>query len=375
MIVGQRRVGKSYFLKEIMHFISQQQPKANIIYINKELFDFSFIVTAQQLVEYVTEKSQPENNVLVIDEVQEIREFEKAVRHFFTQGFDVYLSGSNSDMLSGELATLLSGRYIQIQINPLNFQEFCTFHQLEQTKASMLLFVRYGGMPYLKHVALEDEIVYNYLKNIYQTILLKDVVARYGIKNIELLERLVLFLSDNVGSIVSAKKITDFLKSQHQKISSSVLMNYLTYMNNAFFVNKIRRFDLQGKRFLEIGEKYYFSDTGIRNALVGFKAKDMNKILENVVYNHLVSSGFSVSIGKLSDLEIDFIATKSSERLYFQVAYLLNDDKTIEREFGNLKKINDNYPKYVVSMDDFSFDNDAGIQHLSLFDFLTTLTF
>ncbi len=225
-------------------------------------------------------------------------------------------------------------------------------------------------MPYLKNLPLEEELVYNYLRNIYQSILLKDVVARYNLKNVDFLERLVLFLADNVGSIVSAKKITDFLKSQQMKISNSVVLNYLSYINNAFFINKTKRFDLQGKRFLEIGEKYYFTDFGIRNALIGFKPQDINKILENVVYSHLISINYTVSIGKLSNLEIDFIATKNNKTAYIQVAYLLSDDKVIEREFGNLQKINDNYNKYVISLDTFQFDNKEGIEHLMLLNFL-----
>ena len=370
VIIGQRRVGKSYFLRQIKQYISTTNLQANIIYINKESFDFETIVSASDLVAYVTNKANPNNNVLIIDEVQEIKEFEKGVRHFLLQEFDIYLSGSNSEILSGELATLLSGRYIQIRINPLNFKEFCTFHNKQANKNTLNLYLRYGGMPYLRHVTMDEEVVYNYLKNIYQTILLKDVVARYAIKNVDLLERLVLFLADNVGSIVSAKKISDFLKSQQQKISPSVITNYLNYLNNAFFTNKTLRYDLQGKRYLEIGEKYYFSDTGMRNALVGFKPMDINKVLENAVFSHLQSMGYTISVGKLYNMEIDFIAEKQNQKHYIQVAYLLSNEKVVEREFGNLRKINDSYPKYVISMDEFILDSQSGIKHLSFFGFL-----
>ncbi|MFW6222732.1 MAG: ATP-binding protein [Bacteroidota bacterium] len=371
IIIGQRRVGKSYFLRQIKQYILTHNPRATIIYINKESYDFAHIISAAELVAYTTSKSSQGNNVLIIDEVQEIKEFEKGVRHFLGQGFDIYLSGSNSDMLSGELATLLTGRYIQIRINPLTFKEFCTFHNKKHDETSLNLYLRYGGMPYLHHINLDDdEIVYNYLKNIYQTILLKDVVARYSIKNVDLLERLVLFLADNAGSIVSAKKISDFLKSQRLTISSSVITNYLYYLNNAFFIIKTRRYDLQGKRFLEIGEKYYFSDTGMRNALVGFKPQDINKILENAVYNHLQSMNYDISIGKLHDLEIDFIAEKHNQKVYIQVAYLLKDEKVVAREYGNLKKISDNFPKYVISMDTITLDNQDGIKHMKMLDFM-----
>ncbi len=371
VIVGQRRVGKSYFTKQLINYISKKQPKKNIIYLNLELFEFSTINTSEKLVRYIEEKSKQAENVVFIDEIQEIKDFERAVRHFFTKNYNIYITGSNSSLLSGELATMLSGRYVQFRINPLTFLEFCKFHNLEKNQESVNLFIKFGGMPFLKNLDLKDaEVVFTYLRNIYQPILLKDVVARYKLKNVDFLERLVLFLADNTGSIVSAKKIADFLKSQNMKISNSVILNYLQYINDAFFINKTRRYDLQGKRYLEIGEKYYFSDVGIRNALVGFKAQDINKILENVVFSHLIAMGYKVSIGKIKNLEIDFIAEKNNNRVYIQVAYLLSDEKVIEREFGNLQKINDNYSKYVVSQDQFQFDNEQGIKHLTLLDFL-----
>lgn len=370
VIVGQRRVGKSYFTKQLMSYLQIQKPEANIIYINMELFEFSTINTVSDFVNYVDKHSASSENILIVDEIQEIKEFERGIRHFFSKNYHIYITGSNSSLLSGELATMLSGRYIQFRINPLNFSEFCVFHNLEANQNTLNLYIKFGGMPYLKNLALEEEVVFTYLKNIYQTILLKDVVARYNLKNVDFLERLVLFLADNLGSIVSAKKITDFLKSQSMKLSNSVVLNYLNYIDNAFFINKTRRYDLQGKRFLEIGEKYYFTDVGIRNALVGFKPRDMNKVLENVVYSHLISLGYTISVGKFHDLEIDFIAQKENNTIYIQVAYLLTNDKAIEREFGNLQKINDNYSKYVISYDQFQFDNQNGIQHLTLLNFL-----
>lgn len=370
VIVGQRRVGKSYFLQQLISYISNEYNNPNILYINKELFDFNFINTAEDLVKYVESKKENDNNFVFVDEVQEIREYEKAIRHFFTKGYDVYISGSNSDLLSGELASLLSGRYIQFRIHPLNFPEFCEFHSLNNSPENLEKYLKYGGMPYLRNVTMDEEVIYNYLKNIHQTILLKDVVARYKIKNVDFLERLILFLSDNLGSIVSAKKISDFLKSQSVSLSSSVVMNYMNYIDNAYFINKTRRYDLQGKRFLEIGEKYYFTDTGIRNSIVGFRPDDINKILENVVYSHLISQGYQVSVGKLYSTEIDFIAKKKHDIKYIQVCYLLSDQKVIEREFGNLQSINDNYPKYVISYDNIQFDDHHGIKHLTLYNFL-----
>jgi predicted AAA+ superfamily ATPase len=376
VIIGQRRVGKSYFTRQIMDYVKMHNDKKNIVYINMEQFKFSGIINANDLVKYVDENSMAGENVLIIDEVQEIKEFEKAVRHFFNLNYDVYITGSNSELLSGELATMLSGRYIQFRIHPLDFIEFCKFHNLEQNQNALDLYIKFGGMPYLKNLDLEnEEAVYVYLKNIYETILLKDVVARYNLKNIDFLERLVYFLADNIGSIVSAKKITDFLMSQKLKISHSVVLNYLNYMSQAFFINKAQRYDIQGKRFLEVGEKYYFTDVGIRNALMGFKPQDMNKIIENLVYSHLISLGYKVSVGKLNDYEIDFIAEKHKKKMYLQVAYLLSDEKTIAREFGNLNRINDNYPKYVISYDRFQFDDYQGISHLTLLNFLKNRDF
>ncbi len=371
VIVGQRRVGKSFFTKQLISQLNKHNEKTNIIYINMELFEFSKLNKAEDLVNYVEHNSKSVKNILIVDEIQEIKEFEKAIRHFFSKNYNIYITGSNSSLLSGELATMLSGRYIEFKINPLNFLEFCKFHKLEKTQSSVNKFIKFGGMPYLKNLDLEnEEVVFTYLRNIYQTILLKDVVARYKLKNVDFLERLVFFLADNVGSIVSAKKITDFLKSQNMKISNSVVLNYLTYINNAFFINKTRRYDLQGKRFLAIGEKYYFTDVGIRNALVGFKSQDINKVLENVVFSHLVSMDYKVSIGKISNLEIDFIAQKNNKKIYIQVAYLLSNEKVIEREFGNLEKIKDNYDKYVVSLDQLQFHNNKGIEHITLLNFL-----
>lgn len=319
---------------------------------------------------HIEQKYRPTENIVFIDEIQEVKDFERAVRHFFTKNYNIYITGSNSSLLSGELATMLSGRYVQFRINPLNFLEFCKFHNLEANWQTVDLFIKFGGMPFLRNLELQEEIAFTYLRNIYQTILLKDVVARHKLKNVDFLQRLVLFLADNNGSIVSAKKIGDFLKSQNVKISNSVILNYLQYINDAFFINKTKRYDLQGKWYLEIGEKYYFSDVGIRNALVGFKALDTNKILENVVFSHLISMGYKVSIGKIDNLEIDFIAEKNNDKAYIQVTYLLADKKVIEREFGNLQKINDNYNKYVVSYDHFQFDNNNGIKHLTILDFL-----
>ncbi len=373
VITGQRRVGKSFFLQEIADFIRKNNKNANIIYIDKELYDFINIQNADELVSYVKSKIiNNKTNAIFIDEVQEISDFQIAIRSFFSQNYDIYITGSNSTMLSGELTTLLSGRYIEIKIFPLTFVEFLEFHNLDNSTSALDLFLRFGGMPYLKNINLEFNLVKDYLSGIYETIILKDVVKRHSIKHIDLLERLILFLADNIGSILSAKKISDFLKSQRLKISSSVILNYLSFLSEAFFINKAQRFDIQGKRYLEILEKYYFTDIGIRNILLGFRPQHIGKIIENIVFMHLVSNGFNVSVGKLYDYEIDFIAEKDNKKIYIQATYLLNEQNVIDREFGNLLKIkNDASPKIVVSYDTLKFDDFQGVKHVRLIDFLS----
>ncbi|MBN2090611.1 ATP-binding protein [candidate division KSB1 bacterium] len=373
VIIGQRRVGKSYFLMEIMDTIKKQHPDANIIYINKELYEFDQIKTYHDLMSYIeTRKSVLNKNYLFIDEVQDIDQFEKALRSLQAAGnYDLYCSGSNAKMLSGDLATYLSGRYVEIKIFSLSYPEFLTFHRLENSLASLYAYIKFGGLPYLHHLSLEDDIVYNYLNNVYHTVLLKDIVARYQIRNVAFLERLVLFLADNVGNIFSAKRISDFLKSQQVQISPNVILNYLSYLTAAFFVFKVPRSDIMGKKIFEVGEKYYFEDLGIRHTIIGYQQRDINKVLENLVYNHLTISGYTITVGKIENKEIDFICTRHHEKMYVQVAYLIPDNSTWEREFGNLLAVNDNFPKLVVSMDEMIGKSSTGIIQLHIRDFLS----
>ncbi len=371
VIVGQRRVGKSYLLRQVADYIKENFANANTIFVDKEKFEFQDIQNAKDLVDFVKSRIKPNSlNAIFIDEVQEITEFQRAVVDFFSSGYDIYISGSNSALLSGELATLLSGRYIEIRVYPLDYKEFLRFHNLPDSQESVNKYLRFGGMPYLRNIGLEEELAGEYLKTVLETILLKDIVKRFNVRQIDLLERLVLFLADNIGNFVSAKSIADFLKSQRLKISPSVVLNYLKYLSNAFLVNRVRRYDLQGKRFLEILEKHYFTDLGLRNSIVGYKPGDIDGILENAVFCKLISDGYQVSVGKYNGYEIDFIARKQSETIYFQVAYVLTDTLTIDREFGNLLRIKDNHPKYVISMDTVRFDSYKGIKHLRLWDFL-----
>lgn len=374
VIVGQRRVGKSYFLFQIMDKIKKANKTANCIYLNKESEEFSAIQTGGDLLRFIAPKvSRRHKNCIFIDEIQEINGFEKALRHLSAQGeYDIYCTGSNAYMLSSEIATGLSGRYVEIPMHSLSFPEFLVFHQLKPDEAALFKYIRYGGLPYIINLKLTDEVVYDYLKNIYNTIVLKDVVARFGVRNINFLERLIVYLAENTGSFVSAKKISDFLKSQNLRISPNIVLNYLSHLVAAYFISPVKRSDIAGKKIFEINEKYYFSDLGLRHALIGYRQVDIGKILENLVYNHLQFLGYTITVGKSGAKKIDFICEQAGEKLYIQVAYLLPDEKVRAREFGNLLEIEDNYPKLVVSLDKMAGGNYQGIKHLHLLDFLTS---
>ena len=375
VIVGQRRVGKSYLLFQIIDIIKQKYKTANIIYVNKELNEFDWIKDYNDLLQYINQNiKKGKKNYIFIDEIQDIENFEKALRSLGAEEkYDIYCTGSNANLLSGELATYLSGRYIEIKVFSLSYKEFLLFHKLENNAETFLKFIRFGGLPYLVNLELDDAIVFHYLKNVYSTILLKDVVARHNIRNVNFLNNLVEYLADNTGSIVSAKKISDFLKSQKINISTNIVLDYLSFLQEAFFVLKTPRSIVQGKKIFEIGDKYYFEDIGLRHSLVGFKQMDINKILENIVFLHLITSGYKVTVGQLGKKEIDFVCQKQGKLIYVQVAYLINDDNK-EREFGNLILIGDNYPKFVVSMDEIDLEsNYKGIRHLNVREFLTKI--
>lgn len=372
VLTGQRRVGKSSLLMQVRDIILEGEPETNIIYINKELSEFSSISDSGSLFEYVSANSGHKGKVaLFIDEVQEIESFENVLRDLVTRNnFDIYCTGSNARLLSGELATFLSGRYIEIKVFGLSYSEFMMFHKLPDSADSFMSYMKFGGLPYLINLEMDSLIVSEYLSSIYNTILLKDVVARFNVRNVKFLENLVAFLAGNVGSIVSAKKISDFLKSQRINISTQVVIDYLGYLETSFLISRVKRTGIEGKRVFEIGEKYYFEDIGIRNTIAGFAVTDYNRILENIVYLHLRMAGYSVTVGKDGEKEIDFIASRSGEKIYVQVTYLLASRETIEREFGNLLEIPDNFPKYVVTMDEMHETTTfKGIKRLHVRDF------
>ena len=372
VFTGQRRVGKSFMLFQIMQLILKNNPEANIIYINKEDIAFDEIKTASDLSSYlVAHSSEEEMNFIFIDEIQEITGFEKAIRSLLlNENNDIYITGSNAKLLSGELASLLGGRTVEFTIHSLSYIEFLTFHKLADSNQNLLKYFKYGGLPYLINLKLTDDIVFEYLKNIYTTIVYRDVVFRYNIRSTNFLERLILFLANNIGSLFSAKSISNFLKSQKVNIAHNQVQTFTDYLTNAFLIHKVARYDIGGKRIFEIGEKYYFENNGIRNTIVGYKPGDQAKIMENIVYQQLLYKGYDVKIGWLETQEIDFVATKNNEITYVQVALRLDNDKTIEREFGNLLKIKDNYPKMVITMEEQFENSYRGITHLPIRKFL-----
>lgn len=371
VLMGQRRVGKSYLLFQLMEAIRKEEKQAHIIYINKEDLQFDFIKNASDLNEYVLSQLKTgERNYIFIDEIQDITDFEKALRSLLLdENNDLYITGSNAKMLSGELATYLSGRYIEVNVYSLSYPEFLVFHRLEDNDVSMMEYFKFGGLPYLINLPLTDQ-AFEYLKTVYATIILRDVVSRYNLRNSNFLEKLVQFLADNMGSLFSSKRISDFLKSQQTNIAPNQIRQYTGYLVNAGIIHEVSRYDVAGKRIFETGSKFYFENTGIRNAIIGYNIRDMGKLLENIVYNHLIYLGYTVKVGWLHALEIDFIAQRSAELLYVQVALKLDSESTIEREFGNLLKIQDNYPKMVVTNDHFSGNTYQGVQHLYIRDFL-----
>lgn len=358
IITGQRRTGKSYMLIQLSDYIKKKNPEANIIFINKEEFAFDDIKNYKDLHAYVISKAQETNNCLFIDEIQEITGFQKAIRSLLQMGgFDIYCTGSNANLLSGDLATLLSGRYIEFSIHSLSYLEFLKFHKLENTNDALARYIKQGGLPFLIHLPDDDNIVFEYLENIYNTIFFKDIISRYNIRNVSFLGDLTRFLASNCGSLFSAHSIAKYLKSQQIKVSYDIIANYLEYLANAFIIHRVKRADIEGKKIFETGEKIFFDDVGLRNAIGGYRPEDISKIMENLVYLFLISNDYDVKIGDSKSTEIDFVAEKQNEKKYIQVAYLLKDEQTIQREFGNLIKINDNYPKYVVSFDELQTPN------------------
>ena len=376
VITGMRRVGKSYLLRQLIEELRLEGvPESNILYIDKESLQFEHIQGYADLNREAlrTISTTTGRRYLLVDEVQEIEGWERAIASLAGRGdIDILITGSNANLLSSELATLLSGRYVEIPVYSLSFAEHLLFQgdTVGEQSKEFADYLRYGGMPATHHFPREEELIYQYIGSIYNTILLKDVVKRHAIRNVTLLENIARYLFDNIGCTMSAKRIADYLKSQRLRVGVDTVQNYLGYFTEALIAHKVRRFDLKGKRHLEVQEKYYLSEIGIRHAILGYRESDIGGLLENIVFLELKRRNYEVSIGKFGDREVDFVATRNRERIYIQVAYLLASEETIAREFGVLHDIPDNYPKLVVSMDTLFGDDSAGIRRLNLIDFL-----
>lgn len=373
-LTGQRRVGKSSILKTLREEL--EQSSANVIYINKEKNEFDSITDYTHLNDYIHNNlSDTEHNYILIDEVQNIDGFQKSLGNYYDRdNIDIVVTGSNAKMFSGELATLLSGRYFSIHIGSLSYPEFMTFHGLEDNDQSLNKYLNTGGLPNLRLLPIDDSNAVNdYLQSIYSTIVLKDVVEREGIRNVAFLERLTRYIADNIGKLFSVTNIATFMANEKDDVPSTTVKNYMRSLCNAYIINKIDRWDVRGKQILSTNEKYYFEDLGLRNILTSGNRKfDIEKLLENAVYLHLKTMGYTVNIGAMRAGEVDFVASKGNDRVYLQVAYLIASEETYNREFGTLMKIKDNYPKMVVSMDPlYSESSYDGIIHIPLRKFLT----
>jgi hypothetical protein len=378
VITGIRRSGKSTLLTQIIEMIRSTDVADNqILYINKELYEFDSIKTYSDLHEFVQKNLDFKSKkcYLFVDEVQEIDQWERAINSLLASSkIDIYITGSNASLMSSELASLLSGRYVEFKIFPLNYKEFraLLLHRgrQQELKNSFALYQRYGGFPGLHHIEWEDSIVRQYLQSLYSTVLLKDVIVRNSIRNAALLEKIAEYIVDNSGNITTANSISQFLKSQHRKASVETVQSYIQHFINGEVIRKVKRFDIKGKRLLETFEKYYMTDHGFRFALLGYSPQDISGQLENIVLLELLHRGYVVNIGKAGEFEVDFVAQRGDERLYLQVCSWLKSDKTIDREYRSLEQINDHFPKLVLSLDKGFDTNRKGIMWKNIEDFL-----
>ena len=374
-LVGSRRVGKSYILKDFIQRHSRDE-NSNIIYVDKEKKNFKSIKNKDDLDTWIEERFVPgKHNYILIDEVQEIESFEDSLCSWYTEDdTDVLITGSNSDLLSGELATRLSGRHVEIRVHPLTYMEFLQFHKLPDSDESLMTYLNYGGLPGLRTVGLDnEEQVWAYLASVFNTIMLKDIIERYDIRNIPFLNNLIAFYADTTGKLTSANSISKYMKSQNENVSSNLILLYRSFYSEAFLIDVVSRYDIHGKKLFESNEKIYWDDIGLRNLKAsGGMDSYIEKVIENAVYKQLSFLGYDIKVGVLNAGEVDFVCTKSGQTIYVQASYIIAEDTTREREFGPLEKIRDNYPKYVISATPYLTQrNENGIIHLSLRKFLT----
>ena len=379
VLTGIRRSGKSVMLKLIMEELKQNKiDEKQFININFENLINRELTTADKLHEYILKKASEikKKCYIFLDEIQEVKDWEKCINSLRVNeeyDFDIYITGSNAKLLSGELSTYLAGRYIEFVIYPFSFKEFLeTLKSIQQdvsTREAFQKYVKFGGMPFLYNLTFEEEASLQYLKDIYSSIILKDITQRNKIRDTDLLERVISYLIMNVGNNFSATSISKFFKSENRKVSVETILNYIKAAEESFLIYKVSRDDLIGKKVLNVNEKYYIADHGMREAILGSNQRDINQIFENIIYLELLRKGYNVRVGKVDNLEVDFVCTKGNEKIYVQVTYLLASPETIEREFTSLEKIDDNYPKYVISMDEFDMSRN-GIIHINIIDFL-----
>lgn len=378
VMTGIRRCGKSVMLDLIQDELKESGVRAEqMITFNFEAMSNAHLCTAQALHDEVMKRAAAiEGKVyLFFDEIQEVRQWEKAINSFRVElDCDIYITGSNAKLLSGELATVLGGRYVEFTIYPFSYAEFLELYRTVEPAASDAeVFQKYltiGGMPYLANLRYAPEPSKQYLNDIYNSVVLNDVVKRNKIRDVDLLSRIVAYVMANVGTTFASTSIAKFLKSEHRTVAPETILNYIKYCTDAYLFYQVNRQDLQGKQILATNEKYYMADHGLREAVFGGNMRDINLILENIVYMELLRRGYSVTVGKAGDREIDFVCQKQNQKLYVQVCYLLAAEETVNREFGVYTSIPDNFPKYVVSMDEIDMSRD-GIKHRRIRDFLT----
>ncbi len=375
VLTGSRRSGKSFVMKD---FIERHKDNAdaNIIYIDKEKKQYDSIVKYSDLNDYIEQHwDSQKHNYILVDEIQEIEEWERTVRNYRTEDdVDVIITGSNSTMLSGELSTILGGRDQEVFIQPLSYTEFLEFHSLDNNDSSLNKYLNIGGLPGFVLIGIDDdEHVNGYLQSVCNTIVLKDIIERHEIRNVPFLNNLLKFYADNIGKINSANSIAKYMKSKSEDISVKLIQNYTQFYEEAYLLFTVQRYDIHGKALLESNEKIYFNDIGIRNYMTrGDRKKDIEKVIENAVYLELRRLGYDITIGVLRNGEVDFVCSKGDERLYVQASYLIASDETYDREFGRLADIKDSYSKFVISMTPgVERTNENGIIHLSLRHFLT----
>ena len=379
VLTGIRRSGKSVMLKLLMEELKNRGINENqFIYINFENLKYRKLKNYERLYDFILNKvdDKYKSYYIFLDEIQEVEEWERCVNSLRVDEdfkFDIYITGSNAKLLSGELSTYLAGRYIEFVVYPFSFKEFFEIIQEKnqeiKVKEAFQKYVKFGGMPFLHNLDYNFEASMQYLQDLYASIILKDITQRNNIRDTDLLERIINYVVMNIGNTFSATSISKFFKSENRKVATETILNYIKACEEAFLVYRVARNDLLGKKILNVNEKYYIADHGIREAIMENNQKNINQVLENIVYFEILRRGYNVKTGKVDNLEVDFVCKKNDETIYIQVSYLLASEDTKEREFSVLENIKDNYPKYVLSMDEFDMSRN-GIKHMNLIEFL-----